>query len=164
MSRDRSQVDLLENKRATEKGRTRKGAKRGGREVRDLDFLYYQFMPLHRLPIYSNLAEKRPVIVSASLSSACFPTSLVIHHRRCCTSVSDHPLSCSLASFFYTSFPSQSRFSSVERGGPHSCADGRCGPDAVVEGEECREWIRERKRERERSGEWAREDRGRKIE
>lgn len=63
--------------------------------MRDLDFLYYQFMPLHRLPIYSNLAEKRPVIVSASLSSACFPTSLVIHHRRCCSSVSDHPLSCS---------------------------------------------------------------------
>lgn len=95
MSRDRSQVDLSENKRATEKERTEKGGKARGREVRDLDFLYYQFMPLHRLPIYSNLAEKRPVIVSASLSSACLPTSLVIHHRRRrrCSSVSAHPLS-----------------------------------------------------------------------
>lgn len=56
--------------------------------MKDLDFLYYQFMPLYRLPIYSNLAEKRPVIVSASLSSACLPTSLVIHRRRRCFSIS----------------------------------------------------------------------------
>lgn len=32
----------------------------------------------------------------------------------------------------YTSFPSQSRFSSEERGGSHSCVDGRCGQDAAT--------------------------------
>lgn len=39
--------------------------------------------------------------------------------------------SCALISFPYTSFPSQSRFSSEKRGGSHSC-DGRCGQDAAT--------------------------------
>lgn len=101
--------------------------------MRDLDFLYYQFMPLYRLPIYSNLAEKRPVIVSASLSSACLPTSLVIQRCRRCFSISTLSFSLSaFASSFYTSFLRQSRFSPVEREEPHSCADGRCDQDVTV--------------------------------
>lgn len=92
-------------------------------------------MPLHWLPIYSNLAEKRPVIVSASLSSACLPTSLGIlrcRRRLFLRLFHSSSLVYALISFPYTSFPSQSRFSSEKRGGSHSCVDGRCGQDAAT--------------------------------
>lgn len=79
----------------------------------DLDFLYYQFMPLHGLPIYSNLGEKRAVIVSGSLSILLpLPVPRVIYR------LGSLPLTGDLrfVSTFYTSLPPRSRFSSRSGG------------------------------------------------
>lgn len=136
-----------------------KGGKAWRREVRDLDFLYYQFMPLHRLPIYSNLAEKRPVIVSASLSSACLPTSLVIRHRRHCSSVSAHPFSCSRLLLLHLLSSSVS-FLFRRKGRTAFLRRWKMRPRRGGERRgEHREWIREKERERKAENERERKDR-----
>lgn len=164
MSRDRSQVDLSKNKRATEKGRARMGAERRrpgdaadsreGGEIStssitnscpSIGCRYIQTLPRKGQSLCRPLCRPRAFLL-LSLSTAVAPPP------RSLTPISSD----ALASSFYTSFPPQSRqFSSVKRGGPHSCADGRCGQDdggrkrrGAVKGDEVeegdrREWMKE---------------------
>lgn len=116
------------------KGERRKGAKGGGgrweistssitNSCPSIGCRYIQTLPRKGQSLCRPLCRPRAfLLLSLSTTAAAAPPSLLI-------------LSRDLASSFYTSFPPQSRFSSVEKGGPHSCADGRCGQDAMVEGE-----------------------------
>ena len=90
-------------------------------------------MPLHELPIYSNLAEKRPVIVSASLSSSCLSYSSRYPPPPPPPPPPFPPLSFSTPAvtlapclLLYTSLPPWSRFSSRGKGaGPHTFVNRR---------------------------------------
>lgn len=136
MSRDRSQVDLSENKRATEKGRMPNGDRaRGGEGARgkrvdegevgeisassitnscpSIDCRYIQTLLRKGQSLCRPLCRPRAfLLLSLSSLPPPPPPSSLLHLYFI--------LSRALAFSFYTSFPPQSRFSSVERGGPHS--------------------------------------------
>lgn len=118
MSRDRSQVDLLENKRGEEHlwremrkyGQSCARKSEGVRGL-DLDFLYYQFMPLHgAVDIFKPRLRKGQSLCRPLCRPPAFPIPLVILPLS-----GSIPLP-SLCLLSYTSLPLWSRFSCVEKG------------------------------------------------